>query len=29
MNDVEALPQVKLPLSNDVMLRINDLALRA
>jgi hypothetical protein len=29
MNDVEALPQMKLPLANEVMLRVNDVALRA
>ena len=29
MNDVEALPQMKLPSANEVMLRINDVALRA
>ena len=29
MNDVEALPQMKLPTANDVMLRINKVALRA
>jgi len=29
MNDVEALPQMKWASPNDVMLRINDVALRA
>ena len=29
MNDVEALPQMKLPSADEVMLRINDVALRA